>query len=1032
MVVVRYLFLALVGGSLWASQLSAQTPPTGSLSGRVVDSTTQQPVPDVAIVIEGTPRGTVTRSDGSFVLNNVPAGPVRVRARRIGYSSPVQAVTVPAGGTATVQFALGGRVAILEEVVTTGYGTQRRAAITGSVSTIDATAADVGIPTNVSQMIEGRAPGVSITQNSGEPGAGAQIRIRGGTSISASNEPLYVVDGVPIPSVEPEDAGIGIGGTPPLPRSPMNFINPSDIASITILKDAAASIYGTRAANGVILIETKKGIAGASSMEYEFQAATSSPYQYLNLLNGDEYRAFIQDQVAKGILASTRLADLGTANTDWERAVTRTASTFNHNLSFAGGSAATQYRASLNYMSQNGVVLSSGFKRYQARLNGTHNTLGNRLRLGLNLTGSQLKNDYLPYENTGGFEGGVFINMVNFNPTQPVSIVDPSTGQNVFFEIGPGSQSVRNPVALADQIQDFGTSTLFLGNVSAALDLAQSLTATVSAGVDRTDGLRRTYFPRISPVGAQTSGDARQATRDNTALNLQTVLTFHPQFSSSHDIDILGGYEYNDNTLSLFGAETRGFLTDAFGFNNLSSGSVVLPPFSYLEYSRLVSFFSRANYSWNDQFFLTGSLRRDGSSRFGAGNKWAVFPAISGSWRFSEGGMIPRGPFSNLTLRAGYGLLGNPAVPPYASLILLSADAGSRYVFGELPVTGVSPIRNPNPNLKWETTAATNVALDYGFNNNRFTGTVEYYVKNTHDLILEVPVPQPAVIDTRLENIGKVRNRGLEFSLNAQMLNRPERNWKTGVVLAVERNTVVDLGGRSFISTGGVSGQGQSGQTSQRIIPGEPIGTFYGPEFVGLNAQGQQLFNQYKVTRDSTGRETSRELTGTTTNPGGDDKVVIGNANPDFSLGFNSQANWGKIDFSFLVHAEQGQDVFNATALVYATKSNALQSKNFLASALNDGVDIHEPQIYSSRWIEDGSFVRLQNVTLGYTFDLPKSIGVARSARAYVSADNLLLITGYSGYDPEVHTESGLVSRGIDYLHYPRPRTFTGGIRVAF
>ena len=1031
MVVVRTFLIALVGVLLWSGQLSAQTP-AGTVSGRVVDSTTQQPIPDVAVFIEGTQRGTVTRSDGTFILGGVPAGPVRVRVRRIGYSSPVRAVVVPSGGTATADFALGGRVAILEEVVTTGYGTQRRAAITGSVATIDAPAANVGSINNVSNMIEGRAPGVSVTQNSGEPGAGAQIRIRGGTSISASNEPLYVVDGVPIPAVEPEDAGIGIGGTPPLPRNPMNLINPSDIASITILKDAAASIYGTRAANGVILIETKRGTAGASSMEYEVQGSTAAPYQYLNLLNGDEYRQFIQDEVSAGILAPSRLTDLGTANTDWERAVTRRAASVNNNLSFAGGSSQTQYRASLNYMRQDGVVLSSGLKRYQARLNGTHHTLGNRLRLGLNVTGSQIKNDYLPYENSGGFEGGVFINMVNFNPTQPITVTDPTTGQVSFYEIGPGSQSVRNPVALADQIQDFGTSTLILGNISADLDLFPSLTARVLAGVDRTDGQRNTYFPRINPVGAQTSGDAREANRTNLAQTLQTVLTFHPQFSGSQDFDILGGYEYNDNALSSFGAETRGFLTDAFGFNNLASGSVVLPPFSFREETRLVSFFSRANYSWNDQFFLTGSIRKDGASQFGVGNKWAVFPSVSGSWRFTQGGLVPRGPFSNLALRAGYGLLGNPAVPPYASLILLSADAGSRYVFGETPVTGVSPTRNPNPNLKWETTAASNVAFDYGFMNNRFNGTLEYYVKNTHDLLLEVSVPQPAVVGTRLENIGKVRNRGVEFSLNAQVLDRPERNWKTGLVLAVERNKVIDLGGRTFIATGGVSGQGQSGQTAQRIIPGLPIGTFYGPQFVGLNDKGQQLFNAYKVERDATGHETSRTLTGTTLSPGGDDKVVIGDANPNFSLGLSNQANFGKFDLSFLIHSEQGQDVLNETALVYATKSNALQSKNFLKSALDDGVDIHEPQIYSSRWIEDGSFVRLQNVTIGYTFDLPAIVGVARNTRVYLSGDNLLLLTGYSGYDPEVHTEAGLVSRGIDYLHYPRPRTFTGGIRVAF
>ena len=409
----------------------------------------------------------------------------------------------------------------------------------------------------------------------------------------------------------------------------------------------------------------------------------------------------MKDQIAAGNLASTRLVDLGTANTDWERAITRSSATFNHNLSFAGGSAQTQYRASLNYMNQEGVVLSSGFKRY-GRVSTAHHARNDKLRLALNLTGSNINNDYLPFENTGDYEGGVFINTVNFNPTQPVSVIDPSTGQSTFFEIGPGSQSVRNPVALAEQIQDFGTSTLVLGNISADLQVFPSLTARINAGVDRTDGQRQTYFPRINPVGAQTNGDARQVNRDNTALTLQTVFTFHPPSSSSHDFDILGGYEYNDNTRSEFGAETRGFLTDAFGFNNLSSGSTVLPPFSYREYSRLVSFFTRANVSFNDQFFVTGSLRRDGSSQFGTGNKWALFPAISASWRFNKTGVIPIGPFSTLSIRGGYGLLGNPAVPPYASLILLSADAGSRYVFGETPVTGESPIRNPNPNLKWK------------------------------------------------------------------------------------------------------------------------------------------------------------------------------------------------------------------------------------------------------------------------------------------------------------------------------------------
>lgn len=1042
MAVVRRFTLALVVGLLWSMQLSAQTPvpPTGTITGRVVDAVTQQPVADVSVFVEGTRRGAVSGPDGTFTIGGVPSGSQTVRARRIGFTAPVQIVVVPNAGSVTVVFPLERRVAVLEEVVTTGYGTQRRLAITGSVATIDASQANVGVVPNVTSMIQGRAAGVQITGNNGEPGAGAQILIRGGTSISASNEPLYVIDGVPINNVESEPAGYGIGGSPPLPRNPMNLLNPSDIQSISILKDAAATaIYGSRAANGVILIETKRGPAGGPTMEYDFQAGMSSPRNYLHLLNGNDYRAFIRQQVADSVLNPSRLLGLDTANTDWEHALTHSAPTVQHNLSFAGGSANTAYRASLNYLDQEGIVINNGFRRYQARLNGTHQAIDGRLRLGLNLTGAHVINKYLPYDNTGGFEGGVFINMVNFNPTHPVTLTDPTSGTSTYYQIGGGAQSVRNPVAMANEIKDDGTSDRTLGNVSGDFDLIPSLTARVNIGADRVIGDRNTYIPRIDPFGAQFPGLAQRVNRDNTSTTLQTLLTFHPQFSD-RELEVVGGYEYNEYVFNEFGAQARNFVSDALGYYGLNGGGTLVAPWASKSESRLVSFFTRANLSFNDTYFLTGVLRRDGSSRFGIGNKWAVFPAISGSWRISKASFVPTGPFTELRLRAGWGKQGNPAVPPYASLILLDANSGSRYVFGETPVTGVSPVSNPNPNLKWEETAQTNVAVDYGFLNNRFTGSLEYYVKNTKDLLLTVDVPQPAVASSRLENIGKIQNKGVEFSLDAQVLNQPTRSWTAGIVFATDRNRVVDLGGRTFISTGSVSGQGQSNQNAEIIIPGQPLGTFYGPVFVGVGNNpadtttfGKQLFNHYTVTRDPvTGAETSRVLSGTTTAPSGDDKVILGNANPKYTLGLRSQGNIGKFDISFLVNTAHGQKVFNNTALVYSTKGNALQDKNFLASALTDPTGIHEPAIYSSRWIENGSFVRLQNLTVGYTFDLPRFAFAGRQTRAYLSGDNLWVSTPYTGYDPEVHTEAGLASRGIDYLHYPRPRTITGGLHVAF
>jgi iron complex outermembrane receptor protein len=1035
MAVARSLCLAVVGCLLLTPQLRAQDQ-TGNIRGRVVDAASQQPLSNVNVVVVGTTKGTVSQADGSFLIVSVAPGTQTVRASRIGYSPLTTTVTVNPATTANVDFALQAQAVVLGEVVSIGYGTQKRQAITGSVATVSGDQANVGVTTNATQMLEGRVAGVNVTSNNGEPGAGAQIRIRGGTSISGSNEPLYVIDGVPIDNaaVDPMGFNTGNSGGGAPGRNPLNLINPSDIQTITVLKDASATaIYGSRGANGVVLIETKKGAANGSNMEYEFYAATSSPYKYLDVLSGSEYRAFIQQQVTAGKLPASRLAAQGTANTNWEKELTRTATSMNHNVAFAGGNTDTRYRASLNYMDQNGVVLSSGLQRVQGRLNGTHNAMNDKLRLGLNLTAAQNKNDYLQYEQQEGFEGGTFQNMVQFNPTRPVYVTDPVTGKRVFYEVGVGAQSVRNPVALAEQLQDLGTTNRVLGNASADLDLLSYLTGRVNVGVDRSQGIRQTYLPRASALGAQFQGLARQANRDNTSKTLQTLLTFHrpyDTFGGTHDVEVVGGYEWSEYNLGEFGTEARSFLTDFTGYNNLGGGAQLVRPFSFREESRLISFFGRANYSLNDKYYLTGVIRRDGSSRFGPNNQWAVFPAVSGSWRISQEGFMKGAPLSDLRLRAGYGLQGNNAGSPYAATVLLEPQGGFSYPIGGTTVTGVAPTRNANPNLRWEQTAQANAALDFGVMDNRFTGTVEYYVKNTKDLLLDVTVPMPLPVGTRTENVGRLRNAGIEFSLDGRVWERPDLTWTAGFIFASERNKIVELGGgRTSISTGDVSGQGQSGQKSQQIRVGSPLGTFWGPTFVGVNAVGKQQF------RCTTG---SACVGGITTDGSQATQGIIGNANPNFDLGLHSTVNWKKFDFSFLIHSEQGRDVFNNTALVYSTKGNVLQDKNFLKTALSDPTGISEPAIYSSRWIENGSFTRLQNVTLGYTFDLPyldRLGGTAsgKGTRVYVSGDNLLLITSYKGYDPEVHTQGpGLATRGIDNLVYPRPRTITGGFRVSF
>jgi iron complex outermembrane receptor protein len=1017
----------VVTGLLWAGQLGAQVS-TGTISGRVVDSTSQQPLANVTIAVPGTQLGALTRNDGGFLITTVPVGAQRVRASRIGYRSGEQPVTVNAGATATVQFSLGTVAASLSEIVVVGYGTQRREAITGSVATVNAEQAKVGVQTNANELLTARVAGVNVTSNNGEPGGGAQIRVRGGTSITASNDPLYVVDGVPLQNESSVAGGIAIGGSAALNRSPLNSLNPNDIASITVLKDASATaIYGSRGANGVVLIETKRGQAGNSTIEYEAYVGAAQAARKLNFLSGSEYRSYVESQIAAGNLAATARAGLGTANTDWEDEVTRVGVSQNHNLAFAGGSQTTQYRATLNYFDQQGVVIANGLTRYQGRINASTQALSGKLQTGLNLTASRVNNKYLPFDNTAGFDGGIFTNVAVFNPTQPVR-----TESGGYYEAGLGAQSVRNPVALAEQINDVAPENRVLGNVNASYSLLPSLTAKTTVGVDYTTSVRQTYFPLANPVGASTGGRARQADRSLQNVNFQGLLTFAPTLGETQEFELLGGYEFSRFDNRGFSAEARGFRTDAFSFNNLSAGTSegAPPPEAYIEESRLVSFFSRANYGFRNKYFLTGVLRYDGSSRLAPGNKWSVFPAVSGSWRLSEEGFAQGLPFSSLNLRAGWGRQGNQAVRPYATQLLLRANNAARYPFGDAVITGFAATQVANPDLKWETSEQVNVGIDYGFANDRFTGVIDLYQKDTKDLLLDVPVAQPAVVSNRIENIGKVRNRGLEVSLDARLIEGQARTFSSGLVFSVERNEVVELGlSREFIITSSVSGQGQSGRFAQRLIPGQPIGTFWGPQFQGYNAQGQQVFACSRSAADC--------VAGQTTSPTGDDERIIGNANPDFSVGLRSNGTLGRFDASWLWRAEVSRDVFNNTALVYQTTSNANQGRNFLADALENQDAFGEPAIYSSRWIEDGSFVRLQNVTLGYRFNLPSRIGGGRETRFYVSGDNLLLFTPYSGYDPEVFVRAGdgvtgSASRGIDYLAYPRARTFTTGARIQF
>jgi len=987
------------------------------ITGSVTEESTGFPLPGVNIQIQGTMTGTITGIDGTYSLQ-ASTGNVLVFSF-VGYVN--QEITV--AGQNVIDVALAEDVELLEEVVVVGYGTQRRANVTGSAERVVAEEANVGLISSPEQLIQGRVAGVNIIQNGGEPGAPVTVRIRGGTSISASNQPLYVIDGVPIDnsSSSPGGAGDADSGA----KNPLVFLNPNDIESIDILKDASASaIYGSRGANGVILITTKQGRAGQVQVDYDAYVSTSSFIKDLPLLTASQYRAFVETQGLPTV-------NLGNADTDWQDVITRNALSHQHNLAFGGGTTATQYRASLSYLNQEGIIIGSALERVSGRINVNHKAFNDKLRLDTRLTGSFFNDDRTPNPETGGFEGGLLTNVMKYNPTLPVRNAD-----GTFYEI-PGQTSVRNPLALVEQVEDFNKTTRLLGSFKVDYEFVPGLIGTVNIGMDRQQASRRVFVPQANPLRSAVGGEAIQGNNELSSQLAEIYGNYNRTFNEAHNVGITGGYSFQGFTTEGFNASAQGFVSDVFSYNNLGAGtSNTFSLGSFKQKSRLISFFGRLNYDYQGRYIVSASLRRDGSSRFGADQKWGIFPAVTLGWRLSdEGFMQGIETINDLKLRVGWGITGSQEIGNLRSLPIFSASGSA--VLGNAEVSGVAPTNFATPDLKWEETTQVNIGLDFGLWSDRVYGSIEYYIKNTDDLLLEFDVPQPAAVPTRLANAGKMENTGIDFVLNARILDRSDLSLELGATFNANSNEITDLGGRTQIFTGSVSGAGLSAINAQIITPGEPFGTFWGPTFLGFcgvdadqNAaacqglpQGSQAF---EIDADG-----NRVL------------GIIGNAQPDFQYGLTANLTYKDFDFSFFLRGEQGRDLLNNTALEYTSKNLVNTNVNFLEEALNDPSPLAEAPVYSSRWVQDASFLRMENVTLGYSFSnitaLSGAVGTIRRARIYVAANNLFILTSYDGFDPEANTTASssvgnipILSLGIDYTNYPRPRTFTAGIQLGF
>lgn len=967
--------------SVWCSVmlLGVQAMAQG-VSGTVSDAATGELLPGVSVTIEGTSTGTITDMMGKYSIN--AAEGQKLMFSLFGYQTQVADVTGK-----TVNISLSADRQQLEEVVVIGYGTQKKKDLTGSSAQVSAEDFNGGVVTSPEMLIQGKAAGITITPTNGEPGGGVSVRVRGGTSISSGNEPLYVIDGMPVQNGNSLPGGEG--ETSGSQRNPLSRLNPNDIESITVLKDASATaIYGARGANGVVLITTKQGSAGRMSVDYNYQVSASVLAKKLPLLNAEEYRQAVQ----RFGLNNT----LGNADTDWQDEMFQTGIAQQHNLSLNGGSEAGSYRLSIGYLDQDGIVINSGTSRITSRLSMNQRTLDGKLTLSGNVNVSQQDDNLTPYQQVGGFTGGIFTNMLKMNPTLPVYQPD---GSYTFV-----SNAIRNPVQAAMEIDDVARTNSVTMNGQARLDLGdvvEGLSFTANGGYDHYGTIRKTYLPKSTPYGVADNGIAAQKYGSVSSKVLETFANLDREVGGNM-LNLMGGYSWQENNYEGFGARAKQFVTDNYSYNNLDGGGLAElgDKYSYRGQSRLISFFGRANYDIAGKYMLTATVRQDGSSKFGANNKWGVFPSAAVAWRLSEEAFIPE-MFTDLKLRAGWGVVGNEAIGEYQSIARIGT--GSNAVIGGSTSAGTGYLNPANPNLKWETTASTNVGIDWELNGGKFYGSFDVFQKNTSDLLLTVPAPSPSVAPTLLANVGATSNTGFDLQLNYSLVSTADFGWDMGLNISRSRLIVEDLGTNSEILTGPIGGAGQSGAFSQKLVVGEAYGTFYG-----------LVYNETDGTY-------------------GTEQEIIGIAQPNFTYGFLNSFRFGKISANVFLRGQSGGNVFNNTAMEYTTLDNLNTNVNLLRPALDfpDAMLTSTPT-YSSQWIESASFLRLDNLNINYNIDVEGSDWL-NSAVVGLSGQNLFLLTPYTGYDPEVNTDAsanGAPSLGVDYMNYPRPRTIA--LNIAF
>ncbi|MBX2926977.1 MAG: SusC/RagA family TonB-linked outer membrane protein [Saprospiraceae bacterium] len=990
--------LLLVAGLLLSNWAFAQR----TISGTVTDAASKEPLIGANVLVVGTSSGTITDIDGTYSIS-VPAGATELEFSYTGYNS--QKVTIGTSNSVDVSLSAG---RLLDEVVVVGYGTQKSKEVTSSVTSVKAEDFNRGNVNDPAQLIQGKVAGLSIARPGADPNGGFTVRLRGLSTLGANTQPLIIIDGL-------------IGGS-------LNLVDPNDIETIDVLKDgSAAAIYGTRASSGVIIITTKKGRRGFSNVEYNGYMAAESIARQVQTASASEFVRLRGQNVNRG------------SETDWMDQVTQTGISQVHNLALSGGLGnGSTYRASVNFRDVNGIGIGSGFNQFNGRLNLSQKALNDRLTIDFNLGATEREADYAFVE--------AFRYATLYNPTAPVRFADNSTNP-LANKYGGYYQEENfdyfNPLAILEQGSNVGSiKGLVLGG-RADYKLAEGLTISSSYTIQRENRLFGQYYDSNAYFrGFNRQGLATRSTQDDLSRLFELHGTYQKQLGTAN-LNILGGYSFQENTFQGFNAENGNFISNDLGFNNLNFG-LDLPNAranmgSYKSLQRVIAFFGRVNLNVDDTYFLSASVRQEGSTLFGEGNKWGLFPAVSAGVTLSN--LIDIKGVDNMKLRAGYGETGS--LPPSGGLSQLLFSRQGSFFFNGAFVPAIGPGRNANPDLRWETKGEFNVGLDLSMLDYKLTASIDYYQRRTRDLIFQVNVPVPPNLAARtwanLEDAA-LTNNGLEIALG-YTLDKGKFRWNPNLVFATF-NTVLDTvsapdakfkffqsGGQLFDFSTSPGAPGLNNTPTMVVQAGQPLGQFWGPTFIGVK-EGRFEFED----RNGDGMITDADF------------GVIGNGLPKFSLGLNNTFQVGNFDINVFIRGDFGHELANMYRVFYEPLGTGSRDIENIVQTKYFDETLRDAPRFSSHYIEKADYLVLDNATLGYSFNLPKGKAFSK-LRVYLAGQNLFYITSYTGVDPSPrYADAGDPDNGgfqnlngnplfpgLDRRNtYFRARTVTIGANVTF